>query len=226
MPLNSLTSRLSRDWDSSAAIPAHHLGFLMTIHILLPLALFVFVNSITPGPNNVMLTAAGANFGYRRCLPHMLGITSGVALMVMLVGMGLGTVFDTLPGAYTTLKYLGGAYLIYLAWRIARSRSSSGVRAHGKPFSFWEAAFFQWVNPKAWIMVIGMIAAYMPQSYVGHDLVLAAAVLAAVNYPSISVWTLFGSAVGRLLHGPRAMQIFNNSMAVLLVLSLYPLVFA
>ena len=198
----------------------------MNTHIWLPLAIFVFVNSITPGPNNVMLTAAGANFGYRRCLPHMLGITAGVAVMVLLVGAGLGTVFERIPAAYTTLRYAGAAYLLLLAWRIARTRPGEDGQRHGRPFSFWEAAVFQWVNPKAWIMVVGMVAAYMPQNYPMRDLVLAAAVLALVNYPSISFWTLFGSAVGRFLSSPDAMRRFNLSMATLLVLSLYPIVFA
>lgn len=195
----------------------------MNTHIWFPLAVFVFVNSITPGPNNVMLTAAGANFGYRRCLPHMLGITAGGAIMVLLVGAGLGTVFDRVPGAYAALKYAGAAYLIHLAWRIARAQGSRNGPARGRPFTFWEAAAFQWVNPKAWIMVVGMIAAYMPQSYAAHDLLLAALVLAVVNYPSVSCWTLFGSAVGGMLRGPRALRCFNAAMALLLVLSLYPI---
>lgn len=198
----------------------------MTLHLWISLALFVFVNSITPGPNNVMLTAAGANFGYRQCLPHMLGISIGAAIMVLLVGAGLGTVFDQFPSTYTTLKVVGAAYLLYLAWRIAVSRRAQGRAHRARPFTFWEAAAFQWVNPKAWIMVVGMIATYMPQHIPLHDLILAAAILALVNYPSISFWTLFGSAVGRLMQSPQALQRFNLTMATLLVLSLWPIVFA
>lgn len=192
----------------------------------LPLALFVFVNSITPGPNNVMLTAAGANFGYRRCLPHMLGISIGAAIMVLLVGAGLGAVFERVPTAYAVLKYVGAAYLVYLAWRLARSGGPANGNGRGRPFTFWEAAAFQWVNPKAWLMVVGMLAAYMPQNYLTHELAIAALILAAVNYPSISFWTLFGTAVGRILHSPRALQRFNLGMAGLLLLSLYPIVIA
>lgn len=189
----------------------------------LSLALFVFVNSITPGPNNVMLTAAGANFGYRRCLSHMLGITTGGVIMVLLVGIGLGTLFENVPGAYTALKYIGAVYLLYLAWRIARASSAVDGNHRARPFTFWEAAAFQWVNPKAWIMVVGMIAAYMPQDYRLYELLLAALVLALVNYPSISFWTLFGSAVGRFLQSAPALRRFNALMAMLLVLSMYPL---
>jgi len=196
----------------------------MNFQLWLSLALFVFVNSITPGPNNVMLTAAGANFGYRRCLPHMCGISLGAAIMVLLVGAGMGTLFDKIPTAYAVLKYTGAAYLVYLAWRIAMTRSVSNGSTRSRPFTFLEAAAFQWVNPKAWIMVVGMVAAYMPPVYPAHELLLAALVLAAVNYPSISVWTLFGTAVGRLMHSPRSIQAFNMGMAILLLLSLYPVI--
>ena len=131
----------------------------MTLTLLLPLALFAFVSSITPGPNNVMLTASGATFGYRRTLPHMLGISAGVAVMLLMVGAGLGTVFETMPVLYSILKYVGAGYLLYLAWRIASANGMDGAAARSKPFTFLEAAAFQWVNPKAWIMSVGMIHA-------------------------------------------------------------------
>jgi threonine/homoserine/homoserine lactone efflux protein len=178
---------------------------------LLPLAMFAFVSSVTPGPNNVMLTASGASFGYRRTVPHMLGITLGVVVMVLLVGAGLGAVFERLPVIYTALKYLGAAYLVWLAWKIAGSASIDGGKAA-----------FQWVNPKAWIMAIGVIATYTPREDFFLNLVLAALVLGVVNYPSVSVWTLFGSAVGRALRSPQALRRFNWGMAALLLVSLYP----
>ncbi|MDS1142222.1 LysE family translocator [Pusillimonas sp. SM2304] len=196
----------------------------MTPNVLLSLALFAFVSSITPGPNNVMLTASGSTFGYRRSLPHMLGVTIGAAIMLLLVGAGLGTVFEAMPVLYTVLKYAGAAYLLYLAWRIARAGSIDSGEARGKPFTFLEAAAFQWVNPKAWIMAVGIVAAYMPQENFFWNLILAALVLSAVNFPSISVWTLFGSAVRRLLHRPESVQRFNIAMAILLVASLYGVV--
>jgi len=189
---------------------------------LLPLAMFSFVSSVTPGPNNVMLTASGATFGYRRTVPHMLGITLGVVVMVLLVGAGLGAVFERLPVIYTVLKYLGAAYLVWLAWKIAGSGGIDGGNAGARPFGFWQAAAFQWVNPKAWIMAIGVIATYTPREDFFINLVLAALVLGIVNYPSVSVWTLFGSAVGRALRSPQALRRFNWGMAALLLLSLYP----
>nr|WP_073101607.1 LysE family translocator [Pollutimonas bauzanensis] len=196
----------------------------MTLTVLLSLALFAFVSSITPGPNNVMLTASGATFGYRRTLPHMLGISAGVALMLLLVGAGLGTVFEAMPMLYTALKYAGAAYLLYLAWRIARAGGVDGAAARSKPFTFLEAAAFQWVNPKAWIMAVGIVATYTPQEGFFRNLIVATLVLSMVNFPSISVWTLFGSALRRLLRQPRSVQRFNIGMALLLVTSLYPIV--
>lgn len=194
----------------------------LTLTTLLPLAMFAIVSSITPGPNNVMLTASGATFGYRRTLPHMLGISAGGALMLLLVGAGLGTAFSTWPLLYTLLQIAGGIYLLWLAWKISQAGGIQEGRTHGKPFSFWQAAAFQWVNPKAWIMAIGVIATYTPREDFFINLVLAALVLGIVNYPSVSVWTLFGSAVGRALRSPQALRRFNWCMAALLLLSLYP----
>lgn len=196
----------------------------MTLTLLLPLTLFAFVSSITPGPNNVMLTASGATFGYRRTLPHMLGISVGVALMLLLVGAGLGTVFEAMPALYTILKYVGAAYLLYLAWRIAMAGGADGAAAGSKPFTFLEAAAFQWVNPKAWIMAVGIVATYTPQENFFQNLLVAILVLTAVNFPSISIWTLFGSGLRRLLRQPKSVQRFNIGMALLLLASLYPIV--
>ena len=196
----------------------------MTFSVLLSLAVFTFANSITPGPNNVMLTASGSMFGYRRSLPHMLGITVGVALMLLLVGVGLGAVFESVPVLYTALKYTGAVYLLYLAWRIARAGDIESGKTRGKPFTFLEAAAFQWVNPKAWIMAVGIVAAYMPQDNFYSNLWLGALVVSLINFPSISVWTLFGSTVRRLLHRPESVQRFNMVMALLLVASLYGVV--
>lgn len=194
----------------------------LSTSFLLPLAMFSFVSSVTPGPNNVMLTASGASFGYRRTVPHMLGITVGVVVMVLLVGAGLGAVFEQEPRIYTALKYLGAAYLVWLAWKIAGSSGVDSGSTKARPFGFWQAAAFQWVNPKAWIMAIGVIATYTPRENFFMNLVWAALVLGVVNYPSVSVWTLFGSAVGRVLRSPQALKRFNGCMAGLLLLSLYP----
>lgn len=194
-----------------------------SLSFVLPLAMFAFVSSVTPGPNNVMLTASGATFGYRRSVPHMLGICLGVVVMVLLIGAGLGKLFETEPRIYTLLKYVGAAYLIWLAWKIARAGNVDQGQSGSRPFSFWQAAAFQWVNPKAWIMAVGVVATYTPREGFLVNLMLSALVLGLVNYPSISVWTLFGSTVGRALRTPQALRTFNGVMAGLLLLSLVPI---
>ena len=190
---------------------------------LLPMAMFILVSSITPGPNNVMLTASGANFGYQRSVPHMLGITVGGALMLLLVGAGLGTLFEQVPQLYTGLQWVGAVYLIWLAWKIATSGHVQAAQARPRPFNFVQAACFQWVNPKAWIMSVGVVAAYTNPHNYWASLLLGAVTMLLVNYPCISVWTLFGAAIGRWLQSARALHIFNWSMAGLLLLSLWPL---
>lgn len=190
---------------------------------VLPLALFIFVSSITPGPNNVMLTASGANFGYQRSVPHMLGISVGASVQLLMVGAGLGALFAQMPQLYSIVQWLGAAYLVWLAWKIAHSDRVHSNGARAQPLNFWQAAAFQWVNPKAWLMSLGVVAAYTsPQAY-WPSLLVGATVMLVVNYPCISVWTLFGAGIGRWLQSPRALQWFNRGMAGLLLLSLWPL---
>lgn len=195
-----------------------------TSAFVLPLAMFAFVSSVTPGPNNVMLTASGATFGYRRTVPHMLGISLGVVAMLLLVGLGLGAAFEREPRLYTLLKYLGAAYLLWLAWKIARSGQVDAGQAGARPFGFWQAAAFQWVNPKAWIMALGAIATYLPSEPTVAAVALLALVFTLVNLPCVSVWTVFGVGLQRFLTKPSYVHAFNITMALMLVLSLYPLV--
>ena len=197
----------------------------LSFDLLLAFALFALVTSITPGPNNMMLLASGVNFGFRRTLPHMLGISTGFMVLVLAVGFGLGGLFQTWPVLYTLLRYIGGAYLLYLAWKIATSGpANEDDKPQGKPMSFMAAALFQWVNPKAWVMAIGAISTYTPmQGYFTNVLVIAA-VFALINLPGVSIWAGFGSLLRNVLRDPRGLRIFNGVMALLLVLSLYPLV--
>ena len=192
--------------------------------LLGPLTLFALVTSITPGPNNIMLASSGLTFGFRRTVPHMLGVNLGFTLMLVLVGLGLDTVFHQLPWLYTALKYVGAAYLLYLAWKIAQSGPLEGSHQRSRPFSFCQAALFQWVNPKAWVMAVGIIVTYTPQTGFYWNLMVAALVCCLVNLPSLSVWVAFGTALQKVLHRPQAIRAFNISMAVLLVISLYPIV--
>ncbi len=197
----------------------------MTPELLIAFVAFAFVTSVTPGPNNTMLLASGANFGLRRTLPHMLGISLGLMLLVLAVGLGLGQVFEQVPMLYDLLRYVGAAYLLYLAWKIARAGAPDGQAGErGKPFSFLQAAAFQWVNPKAWIMAIGAITTYTPQDNFVVNVLCIAALFALVNCPTMSVWTVAGSLLRQWLSSPRILRGFNVGMALLLVASLYPIV--
>ena len=193
----------------------------MTYEILMALIVFAFVSSITPGPNNLMLMASGANFGFRRTIPHMLGIGLGFTFMVLLVGAGLVQVFDRFPVSYTVLKIASVIYLLYLAWKIAHAAPVKGQAASGTPMTFFQAASFQWVNPKAWAMALTATAAYAPGQTL-EAIILVALVFGAINLPSVSVWTVLGQQMARVLTNPNRLLIFNWTMAVLLVASLYP----
>lgn len=196
----------------------------MTTELLLAFIAFAFVTSVTPGPNNMMLLASGVNFGLRRSLPHMFGISLGFMLLVASVGLGLGQLFEQVPLLYSVLRYLGAAYLLYLAWKIANSGApDSQSNTAGKPFSFLQAAAFQWVNPKAWIMAIGAITTYTPQENFVVNVLLIAALFALVNCPSVGLWTVAGSLLRNWLNNSRALRVFNIGMALLLVASLYPI---
>lgn len=193
----------------------------MTYDILLALIAFAFVSSITPGPNNLMLMASGANFGFRRTIPHMLGIGLGFTVMVLLVGSGLVQLFDRYPVSYTVLKLASVAYLLYLAWKIAHAAPTSGEATEGDPMTFVQAAAFQWVNPKAWAMALTATTAYTPD-HTFQAIVIVALVFGAVNLPSVSTWTVLGQQMARVLTNPRRLVAFNWAMAALLVASLYP----
>ncbi|WP_108814668.1 LysE family translocator [Loktanella sp. Alg231-35] len=196
----------------------------MTIEILIALIGFAFASSITPGPNNLMLMASGANYGLRRTIPHMLGISIGHAFMVVMVGVVLLQVFDTYPVLNIVLKVLSASYMLWLAWKIATALPPEAKEVTGKPFTFLQAAAFQWVNPKAWFMAITAISAYAPQSMgVLAGSLIVALVFSATNLPSVTVWAWMGVQVRRWLGTARRLRTFNISMAVLLVVSLYPM---
>jgi threonine/homoserine/homoserine lactone efflux protein len=191
----------------------------MTPDLFLALAVFAFVSSVTPGPNNLMLMASGANFGFRRTVPHMLGVGLGFAFMVALVGLGIAGAFATFPAAHQVLKWASVAYMLWLAWKIATAAPPREGQAGGVPFTFLQAAAFQWVNPKAWAMALTAIAVYAPGREIGAVL-LVAAVFGAINLPTVSSWTVLGQAMRRALTSPSRLRAFNWTMAGLLVASL------
>lgn len=193
----------------------------MTYDIFLALVAFAFVSSITPGPNNLMLMASGANFGFRRTIPHMLGIGLGFTFMVLLVGAGLVQVFDAYPISYLILKAASVVYLLYLAWKIAHAAPAQRHAGASHPMSFFQAAAFQWVNPKAWAMALTATTAYAPGQTV-NAILLVALIFGLINLPSVSTWTVLGQQMARILTNPRRLTVFNWTMAALLVASLYP----
>jgi threonine/homoserine/homoserine lactone efflux protein len=194
------------------------------MHELLgPLVLFAAAVTLTPGPNVVLVTASAANFGFRRTFPQMLGITLGFGSMIVAAGLGLAGLLHADPRLHAVLKHAGAAYLVYLAWRIARSDAGGSIAGRDRPIGFLEAALFTWMNPKAWVSGLGALATYTTAG--GHLLLetgVIAAVLAIACLASAMIWAGFGAAIGRLLANPRARLVFNWSMAALLILSLIP----
>ena len=200
----------------------------MSYELFAGLAMFSFVSSITPGPNNLMLMASGANFGLARTVPHMAGVALGFTAMVVLVGLGLLGLFDAYPLSYDILKVLSVVYLLFLAWKIATAGASPGDSGSGEegegggtPMTFLQAVLFQWVNPKAWTMALTALSVYAPDQSLAAVL-LVAGVFGAINLPCITVWTLAGLQLQRVLTSRRRLVAFNLGMALLLVLSLYP----
>ncbi len=195
----------------------------MTPEILLALVAFCFVGVITPGPNNLMLMASGANFGFRRTVPHMFGVGLGMPVLVTLVGIGVIRVFEAFPIVQTVLTVLSVVYLLFLAWKIANAAPPARAPGEqtGKPLTFVQAAAFQWVNPKAWFMALSAITLYAGGREPSAILWVAGA-YCAVSTISTTSWTALGQQIRRLLSTSVRLRIFNWTMAVLLVGTLIP----
>lgn len=197
---------------------------MLAFETLVALTAFVFVSSMTPGPNNLMLMASGTNFGFARTGPHMLGVALGFTFMVLLVALGVGAVFTAIPGAMIALKIASTLYLLYLAGRIAVSPPPSLDQADtgGRPLTFFQAVAFQWVNPKGWTMALTAAAVYVPANDRTLGALVVTAVVAVMGTPSVVVWAAAGVQLRRLIHRPKAYRAFNVIAALLLVASLYP----
>lgn len=197
----------------------------MTLQILLALLGFAFVSSITPGPNNMMLMASGANFGFRRTVPHLLGVGLGHSFMIVILGAGLMQIFVAAPIVMTVMKWASIGYLVYLAWKIANSGSkkADAPETEGKPLTFFQAAAFQWVNPKGWMMALTALSAYTVDQSMAQVL-LVALIFMATNLPSITFWVVLGQQARRWLNTAGRLQWFNWTMAALLLLSVAPVV--
>lgn len=194
----------------------------MEYHQLGALALFAFVSTFTPGPNNIMLMTSGANVGFKRTIPHMLGITLGFGLMLILVGIGLMSLFHAYPFTHAILKVLSVSYLLYLTYKVATS-DKSDVKHDFRPMSFIGAMAFQWVNPKGWSMALTAITVYSTDA-AWLELTFIAGIFCLANLPSVTFWTAAGIQLQRWLTTPKRLKGFNYGMAALLLLSTIPMI--
>lgn len=186
---------------------------------------FALAMSATPGPNNALVAATAANFGLRRSLPQVLGVSIGFPVMLVLVALGAAELLRGAPGVMTALRWVGAAWMLWLAWGIATAAPPAPGTAPGRPMTLLQAALFQWVNPKAWIIAAGAVAAYTGgEGGLLGEAVALAALFAVAAFGSLLGWAALGAGTARLLRRPAALRWFNRVMAVLLVASLVPVV--
>ena len=188
---------------------------------LIALTLFAFVSTFTPGPNNMMLMASGANIGVSRTVPHILGVAFGFGLMVFLVGIGAQVLFDHFPMLHQILNMVCIAFLFYLALKIALSKPSL-ANNNFRPMTFFAAAIFQWVNPKGWSMALTAVSVYNPEASI-WGLILITVTFISINIPSCTTWAFAGKRISLLLTNATHIRTFNLAMAVLLVGSTLPM---
>ena len=192
---------------------------MITLELFLALIGYYFVMYITPGPNNTMLTVSGIKFGFFRTMPHLFGIPSGHALQLILVCLGLGVIFETYPMIQDILKWVGTAYLLYLAWKILGSLKV-GDKDTSSPLKYYEAVIFQFVNPKAWIICITAVSLFFPREESLLISILFLVLLSSVvNLPCISCWAIFGASIRNFLKNKKIKIVIEWLMAIVLVLT-------
>jgi threonine/homoserine/homoserine lactone efflux protein len=197
----------------------------MPLELFLAQVVFASVMAFTPGPNNVLLAASGVNFGFMRTMPHIWGVTIGFDVLLIAGAVGVGFLFHAFPALHTVLKIGGAIYMLYLAWKVATAhQSGADDKAPARPFTFLEAAAFQWINPKAVIAVVGGIALYVRPGHEWIDFPVMLVVMTVATIGAVTLWTGFGVALRRFLRDPARARIFNISMALLLVVSIVPMV--
>lgn len=194
------------------------------MEFILAVFLFTLTACITPGPNNIMVMTSALNYGVKNTFPHYLGICLGFPSMFLAVGFGLGTLFTQEPLFHQVIKICGIGYLFFLAWKIASASTDKNKPVSSKPFTFLQAAVFQWINPKAWVMTVGAIATYTTiDGAIGQQILLITLIFLLVIFPSVAVWLYFGAGLQKLLTKPLHQRIFNISMAALLIISVLPM---
>ena len=189
---------------------------MMTVELIFALFIFAFVSSITPGPNNIMLMASGTNFGFRKTIPHILGINIGYSMLTFSLGIGLMEVFNLFPLIKIILKSLCSGYLVYLSYRIATSSTGTdkNEKQQSRPFSFTEAMLFQWVNPKGWTMALSAITIYSPTNALS-GIILVTVAFSITNFPCQCLWTLLGQQFRKLMSSSFKLKMFNYINLVL-----------
>lgn len=198
---------------------------MYSVEILLALWSFAFVSSATPGPNNLMLMASGMNYGFKKTIPHLFGIGLGFPAMIVLIGVGLMGVFSAIPYSFTVLRIVSALYLLFLAWKIANASplKDDHDQSASKPFTFIQAALFQWVNPKAWAMALTAISVYSTGASPIIDVLVVACSFMAVGMITMSTWAILGVQLRRFFNDRKKQRTFNIACAVLLVATLYPM---
>ena len=196
----------------------------MPLDLFAALVVFACVMAFTPGPNNILLAASGVNFGFARTIPHMVGVAFGFFALLAACAAGLGLVFTAIPALHVVLKIVGAAYMLWLAYKVATAHLSNDTRAPARPFTFWQAAAFQWINPKGVVAAISGIAIYVCPDHQQFDVPIMLAAFSAATIGSVLTWSAFGVALRGLLREPSRARIFNFTMALLLVVSIVPMV--
>jgi len=198
-----------------------------TLTMIMSITSFALASTMTPGPNNIMLLSSGLTFGYKRTIPHALGINFGFPVMVLCVGLGVGKLFEVFPFIYTALKVVGISYLFWMAWHIANTKGSLNAKnKNDKPFTFIQAALFQWINPKAWVMAISSTAAFITDHQIAFiQVMIISAVYFLCAILSTNSWAVGGVILKQFIQNERFVQIFNITMAILIVGSILPFVF-
>lgn len=192
----------------------------MHTDVLIAMLTFCFVSGVTPGPNNLMLMTSGVNFGLRRTLPHLTGVVIGFTIMVALVGLGLTAIFSRIPALLPIMRYVGAAYMLWLAWKIANSGPVGEGETRGAPLGFLGAAAFQWINPKGWVIALSALTAYAVVDDYARNVLIVALTYFVVAIPSSGIWAVLGASMRRALADPRIARWFNWSMAALLAASI------
>lgn len=199
-----------------------------TTTMLLSILIFAIATAFTPGPNNLMLLSSGLTYGYKRTLPHIFGVAFGFPLMVVAVGLGVHSLFAFSPMIYTVFKIISLGYLLWMAWKIATADTSITIdgQSTSKPFTFFQSALFQWVNPKAWVMALTVTTSFTSgESTLLPQIIVIALIYAFVGLFSTHSWALGGVYLSRFLNNKKRVHYFNIIMAVLIVASVVPFMF-